>query len=324
MALAAALEHNRTLTCLNLHLTAIQRDGERALVECLANHNTLLTTLNISKSDGSQDEYCDDIFALAATNARLANVLRDASSGALDRLAFAHDKSDNMWLTQPKATLLCERLLASPTCLRTLTRLDLSSCRLSVLPNLLPLKNTLIELDVSRNRLRNLPDWLTDMTSLRTLSVIHNPDLLLPPERIQNEGCDAILKFLREIKGGVEYKRLKLLVLGHGGAGKTSLLYALQQLEQSIARPVFSWFQLAYNTLSGNQVAPMPPPLASPLNASAGPDLLPSEPRGRTHQRTRSSPSIQSTIGIDTDAETLILDPVRSCGTLHIPIGKSQ
>jgi GTPase SAR1 family protein len=102
--------------------------------------------------------------------------------------------------------------------------------------------------------------------------------------------------------------------------GKTTLISALQQLEQSIANPVSSWFQLAYNTISRPSVA-IPPPLptqnnalassatttaAPPLSRSAGSSGdMPTD--SSTRQR---STSIQSTIGIDTDVDSLILDPV--------------
>lgn len=330
IALAAALETNESLTCLNLHLCEIDIDGSQALLQCLANSNHTLRSLHISYNDGSQDELSDDIFALAATNARLHQLfqLGTTRSQLQHKLQFKQMNSDQYWLTDMKSSILCKRLSTLVGYSRTLTHLNLSNCRLAKVPHALSaFKHLLVELDISKNRIRTLPDWFTEMKSLRVLNVTQNPDLLLPPQRIQNEGCEAILKFLRELKGGVEYKRLKLLVLGHGSAGKTTLLSALQQLEQSIARPVYSWFQLAYNTLSGatqqSSNTSIPPPLPTSLHYSADSSLQQQQEQPtpqlqhknssenyQHHHRTRSTPNIQSTIGIDTDSEALILDPV--------------
>jgi Leucine-rich repeat (LRR) protein len=218
LALATWLEHNRSLTCLNLHLTDICKNGLQALVQCLVLHNNSLTTVHVSKCDGSQESECDDIFSLAAANLRMHQLQLLRESPAFDTVTMRSVKHDSIWLPPPKANLVCDRLALS-SC-RTLSKLDLSACRLAEVPaSIQYLKSALVHLDLSRNRIRSLPNWLTDMEVLRVLNVTSNPDLLLPPTQIQAEGCEAIIKFLREIKGGVEYKRLKLLILGHGGAG---------------------------------------------------------------------------------------------------------
>ncbi len=60
--------------------------------------------------------------------------------------------------------------------------------------------------------------------------------LLHPPPEIVNQGNDAILNYFRELAlGGVDHLyEAKMLILGEGGAGKTSLLRRLYQPDQPL------------------------------------------------------------------------------------------
>ena len=59
--------------------------------------------------------------------------------------------------------------------------------------------------------------------------------LINPPAEIVNQGNDAILNYFRERMGNVDHLyEAKMLIVGEGGAGKTSLLRRLYQPEKPL------------------------------------------------------------------------------------------
>ncbi len=127
-------------------------------------------------------------------------------------------------------TLGSNRLTALPESLANLTNLThlaLDFNQLTALPERLANLTNLIELYLDCNQLTALPDWLTDLTSLEHLSVKANP-LASPPPEILTGGTQSILAFLRaRANDGAAQWVSKLLVVGEGGVGKTSLIKAL-------------------------------------------------------------------------------------------------
>jgi hypothetical protein len=124
---------------------------------------------------------------------------------------------------------------------------------------------SLTSLDVGDNdALNNVPAEIKLLTQLTTLSV-HNcsnlvslpdellklqpslnhiftagcPSLTFPPQRVCNDGLASIFKFLKEAQHAEPLKRVKVLFLGNGRSGKTSLLRALakQPLQPGDAGP---------------------------------------------------------------------------------------
>jgi internalin A len=82
-------------------------------------------------------------------------------------------------------------------------------------------------LTLSNNEIRTLPDWLVDLPHLEHLIVTKNP-LTSPPPEIIAEGGKSVLAFLRARRdGSTKQWTSKLLVVGEGGVGKTSLVKAL-------------------------------------------------------------------------------------------------
>jgi internalin A len=72
-----------------------------------------------------------------------------------------------------------------------------------------------------------LPDWLAELTGLEQLSVHGNP-LMSPPPEIAAGGSRSILAFIHARRQGSSAQWVsKLLVVGEGGVGKTSLVRAL-------------------------------------------------------------------------------------------------
>jgi internalin A len=132
--------------------------------------------------------------------------------------------------------------------LHNLTQLYLSFNQLKELPSeILQLQN-LTQLDLSFNQLKALPEFIKDLANLEQLHLRGNP-LPIPPELLVGEyeweagDLSTILDFYFNSPDLPESDPLyeaKLLIIGEGGAGKTSLAkklldpdYELQTDEQS-------------------------------------------------------------------------------------------
>jgi Leucine-rich repeat (LRR) protein/GTPase SAR1 family protein len=138
--------------------------------------------------------------------------------GALTRLATLH-LGDNSLRALPD----------SIGSLRRLTRLYLGNNRLTALPDSMRQLSGLTTLLVYDNELTTLPHWLVDLPELSDLSAIGNP-LVSPPPEIAVGGSTSVLAFLLALRHGSEPQWLsKLLVVGEGGVGKTSVIKALDR-----------------------------------------------------------------------------------------------
>ncbi len=117
--------------------------------------------------------------------------------------------------------------------LTSLQKLDLDENQLSELPPELGQLTNLQELYLNKNQLCELPPELGRVTSLQTLRLENNSDLLTPPPEIVEQGTQAMLAFLRELNWdqNTVHRRYeaKVILVGEGGTGKSSLLRAMQQ-----------------------------------------------------------------------------------------------
>jgi small GTP-binding protein len=113
--------------------------------------------------------------------------------------------------------------------LTNLQVLDLRSNQLSQVPVELGQLTNLQVLDLRSNQLSQVPVELGQLTNLQQLYIDDNPSLLTLPPEIVVRGTRAMLTFLRELQEkSVTRYEAKLLVVGEGGTGKSSLLRALR------------------------------------------------------------------------------------------------
>jgi internalin A len=112
--------------------------------------------------------------------------------------------------------------------LTNLTTLKLSSNRLTSLPHEIALLTSLTELDLRSNQLGPLPPEIGHLAKLEKLEVDEDSLTDLPPEVVK-QGTKAILAYLKaQAEASQRQWVSKLLLVGEGGAGKTSLLRALR------------------------------------------------------------------------------------------------
>ncbi len=114
--------------------------------------------------------------------------------------------------------------------LTALSMLDLRSNQLKMLPPEIGQLTALTELRLFYNQLTTLPQELYQLTKLRTLFLSHNPALGLPADVLETFSPRAILDhyFGRQKRGAKPLNEVKLLLVGHGRVGKTSLGKALR------------------------------------------------------------------------------------------------
>nr|WP_225225379.1 COR domain-containing protein [Komarekiella delphini-convector] len=112
--------------------------------------------------------------------------------------------------------------------LSNLTELYLPDNQLSSLPPEICQLSNLTRLFLSNNQLSSLPPEICQLSNLTRL-FLHNNPLTSPPPEIVEQETQAILIYLRErLEGSLRQWVSKLLVVGEGGVGKTSLLRALR------------------------------------------------------------------------------------------------
>ncbi|HVK64000.1 MAG TPA: COR domain-containing protein [Polyangium sp.] len=177
----------------------------------------------------------------------------------LETLAISHNGTGDMAcvlrLTRLR-TLLCAGLarreaLPPLAVLKRLESLDVASCGIEEIPPWLFELTNLVGLRLDDNPIRQLDERITRLSCLQTLSLQGVPLETLPvelatlpklekllvdgaplphlPPELVTQGNDALLTYLREqYRAGARQWVSKLLVVGEGGVGKTSLLRALR------------------------------------------------------------------------------------------------
>ena len=132
--------------------------------------------------------------------------------------------------------------------LQDLETLDLNKNRIVNLPDFITELRNLTTLDFSNNQLVELPDSLARMPNLTRLELSGNP-LITPPLEVAEKGIDAIREYFRQLLEGQDYLfEAKVLIIGEGGAGKTTLArkikdpnYQLQDEKSTEGIDVIQW-----------------------------------------------------------------------------------
>jgi internalin A len=116
--------------------------------------------------------------------------------------------------------------------LANLTRLDLERNQLTELPPEIGQLANLSWLDLNGNQLTELPPEIGKLTNLETLYLLNNP-LSIPPEILEKTDDPAtIISYYFQHRTGGRKKPLneaKMLVVGQGSVGKTSLVRLLTE-----------------------------------------------------------------------------------------------
>ncbi|MEH2287892.1 COR domain-containing protein [Nostoc sp.] len=149
------------------------------------------------------------------------------------------DLSYNQLTTLPEAI----------TSLQQLTYLDLRANQLTTLPEAIASLQQLTYLDLRANQLTTLPEAMASLQQLTRLFLSSNP-IEKPPLEVVARGLQAIKDYFRQIQAeGTDYLcEAKLLIIGEGGAGKTTLAkkikyqnYQLREEDSTKGIEVIQW-----------------------------------------------------------------------------------
>ncbi|MEM1185406.1 MAG: COR domain-containing protein [Planctomycetota bacterium] len=113
--------------------------------------------------------------------------------------------------------------------LASLRALYLFNNELSSVPAELGSLTSLKVLDLSGNKLSSIPAELGSLTSLKTLDLVGNPQLGLSPQILRSSPRAILDAYFGSLgKDSRPLNEVKLIVVGRGAAGKTSLVRALR------------------------------------------------------------------------------------------------
>ncbi len=143
-----------------------------------------------------------------------------------------------------------------------LLQLSLDELKLTQLPSELWQFTSLQGLYLHDNQLSDLPPELGQLPNLEMLELADNPQLQIPPPEVVQQGTPAVLTYLRALPQAVERFEAKLLLVGEGGMGKSSLLRALDQL------PFAPGLPLTHGIAVGTLQLPHPEPSKPTLTLS--------------------------------------------------------
>ena len=153
-------------------------------------------------------------------------VARAFVSGSLDLSELGHSSLPS--------TILPPSLLDYFSSLRVL---NLSGNGLTHLPDVMWQLISLEQIDVSQNELSELSARIATMPRLTRLRAANNP-LQMPPIGVVSRGMASVKAYFEELErfGGGLSRQLKLVVLGDGEAGKTSIVRGLKSCTPKPAR----------------------------------------------------------------------------------------
>lgn len=110
--------------------------------------------------------------------------------------------------------------------LKHLTRLNLSNNSITSVSEKLSLLKKLNFLNLFNNKLTDISEKVANMACLKELNLEENPFDMLPPE-IVARGIESIRNFYKELEEKDYLYEVKLIIVGEGRVGKTSITNAL-------------------------------------------------------------------------------------------------
>jgi len=140
-------------------------------------------------------------------------------------------------------------LPASISGLRKMRLLSLKDNHLTTLPEELYELRSLEALDLHGNDIKEISPKYAQLENLRDVDLTGNP-LVTPPIEVIKRGSRAVLEYFRQLENaGSDYLyEAKLLIVGEGGAGKTSLakkienpIYELKEEDSTKGIEVIRW-----------------------------------------------------------------------------------
>ena len=179
---------------------------------------------------------------MANTPQRFLEKIREAKEKQLKELDLSND-----WGTDDKEKLT--EIPAEVLELEWLEVLNLSRNQLTTLPEAIARLPQLTSLYLSRNKLTTLPEAIARLQQLTSLNLTDNP-IEKPPPEIVEQGIEAIRDYFRQLEvEGTDYLyEAKLLIVGEGGAGKTTLAkkikdqnYQLREEDSTKGIEVIKW-----------------------------------------------------------------------------------
>jgi internalin A len=249
------LSHNR-LTTLPLSISTLTNLNELHLFDNrlppLPSSISTLTNLNVLNIGHNQlSTFPESISTL--TNLNVLNLKNNqlstlpSSISTLTNLNVL-DIGDNQLTTLPSSIstltnldwlyLYDNQLTTLPSTISALLNLsvfDISVNQLSTLPLSISTLTNLNELDLSTNQLSTLPSSISKLTNLRKFKITGN-SITSPPPALVAQGHEAI-RFYYQSSSNDRLKKLKIankkvLLVGEGQVGKTSLFNALKNESQ--------------------------------------------------------------------------------------------
>jgi internalin A len=269
LSILSGLAQLQTLHCSNNQLTELPTLAGLIQLKCLTCSDNqlmglsflsgltqlqMLSCINNQLTDLSPLSGLTQLKTLHCNSNQLKELLPLSGLTQLQTLSCSNNQLTNLLplsgLTQLQTLSCSNNRLTDLSPLSNLTQLQMLNCSNNQVTELSPLSGLtqLKRLNSSGNQLVDLLPLLPlirrgirvsrnnrDFILFQGINIANNP-LTNPPIEIAEQGNEAILNYFKEREQGIQYIReAKLLVLGEGGAGKTTLV---RKLLRGFAEPM--------------------------------------------------------------------------------------